>query len=117
MTRLFYLSIILVVVLGVCYIGWLERAYPPEQVCQDCPEPQPRIEDHVAQVIRQDYPACPECPTWDALRRAGVEITCENAFGEIPAVNYWPVEVPMGCNKIKKIIVTDPHIKVERKEK
>ena len=114
MTRYCYAAIILAVI-GIAYVSWFKQAYPLDHVCRECPEPIPFIDDHVAAVMRQDCPACPacpDCPTYDTLKRAGLEIICENAFGKIPPINYWPVEVSMACNKIREIRVTNKAIKV-----
>jgi hypothetical protein len=51
-------------------------------------------------------------PTYDVLKRAGVEIVCENAFGKVPSVNYWDQEVPMACSKLREVRVTNKNIKI-----
>lgn len=104
------------------YISWLEKSFPhvPNEQCQGeiqpgPVEPIPRIEDHVAAVMAAECPSCPECPTYNTLKRAGVEIVCTNAFGAVPSVNYYAVENEMACNRVKKIVVTDKRIEVERR--
>lgn len=57
---------------------------------------------------------CPECPTWDTLKRAGVEIVCEDAFGAVPMVNYWSQQMPKACRKIKEIRILDKDIRVKK---
>lgn len=122
---------------------------PPEMQVAGPVDPVPRVEDHVAAVMKfpsspgishgqiragwisheiQDgdctqlkdgiikkIPCCPDCPTWDTLKRAGLEVICTDAFGEVPSVSYWPVEVGMACSKIKKVVITDKRIEVERR--
>lgn len=114
MNRMYALIAIAAMVLTIwVYIPWVQRSFPsnPITVCTEPgpAEPIPRIQDHVAAVMASE---CEPCPTWDALKRAGVEIICANAFGEIPAVNYWPTEVQMGCNRIKEVRITDGRVKV-----
>lgn len=119
--------VLLLVVGSACvgYVSWLEDRFPrnPEPVCLDPGpvEPIPRVADHVAAVMAHEcrdcetqlkhclahetQMECPECPTWNALKRAGVEIVCANAFGSVPSVNYWPVEAGMACSRVSKVIV------------
>lgn len=118
MNRLEWIMILIMTLfsLFIPYELWIYRTQKPlTHETQPGPvAPVPKIEDHVAAVIEMDRncPACPECPTWDALKRAGVEIICTNAFGEVPSVNYWPVEVGMACSRIKEVRITNDKIKV-----
>lgn len=102
------------VALGLClYTSWVERTYPLDHVCKECPEPQPRIEDHVAAIAQQECWQHQECVTWNWLKEQGLELICAEQDrpagrgGKWTPRNYYNATVDVPCSRVVAVKISD----------